>query len=319
MTFSAIFYNFCLAFMTMIAAILNSQGTFDIKEVPIPIPATGEVLVKVGICGVCRSDLITVKQSGIPLLAGFPGHEIAGMRTDTGQQVAVLQFPGQGYAEYLSVPETYILPLTEAVSDILPEPLACAVNIVSRGMTEDASRVLIIGAGYMGWTLISILRYLYPGLIIDVMDNRHSALCNAFAAGASHTFAPVMATAKEATGGIGYDVVFEAVGLQETLDLATDLCTMHGRIVIAGYHQGNRVVNMQKWNWKGFEIINAHEREPAVYLEGLKTGLRMVKSGRLTVPPISHRYKLADINLAFDETKRCPEGFTKACIDFTMN
>lgn len=305
--------------MTMMAAILNSRGTFDIMKVPIPAPATGEVLVKVGICGVCRSDLITVRQPGVPALAGFPGHEITGMRTDNGQQVAVLQFPGQGYAEYLTVPEPYAHPLTDGTADLLPEPLACAVNIVSRGMPDEAVRVLIIGAGYMGCTLVALLRYLFPDILIDAMDNRQSAQCQAITAGANHAFAPAVATGKEATGGKGYDVVFEAAGRQETIDLATDLCAMRGRMVIAGYHQGNRSVNMQKWNWKGFEVINAHEREPSVYFEGLKTGLRMVKSGKLTIPAISHRFQLADINQAFEITKQCPEGFTKACIDFTMN
>ena len=40
--------------------------------------------------------------------------------------------------------------------------------------------------------------------------------------------------------------------------------------MIAGYHQdGLRQVNMQLWNWRGIDVINAHERDPRVYISGM--------------------------------------------------
>ena len=53
------------------------------------------------------------------------------------------------------------------------------------------------------------------------------------------------------------------VGKQWPLDLAGELTRERGRLVIAGYHQdGPRQVNMQLWNWRGLDVINAHERDP---------------------------------------------------------
>lgn len=304
--------------MKMLAAIPTSKGTFDIGEVPMPVPAKSETLVEVHVCGICRSDFVSLRQPIAAGMAGFPGHEIVGRRVDNGQPVAVLQFPGRGYASFVSVPNNYLVPLPQSATDILPEPLACAVNILTRGMDELAARILIIGTGYMGCLLISLLRYLYPEVKIDAMDARASARSQALGAGAANALPATVANGKEATDGCGYPLVIEAAGLQETIDLATDLCTHKGRIVIAGYHEGSRLVNMQKWNWKGFEIINAHEREPMLYLEALKTGLRMVAGKQVMVPAISHRFRLSDIHEAFEITSRCPEGFTKACIDFTL-
>src|SRR4029079_5015193 len=70
-----------------------------------------------------------------------------------------------------------------------------------------------------------------------------------------------------------YDVVVEAAGVQETLDLAARLGRVRGRLIVAGYHQdGVRTVDMQLWNWRGLDVVNAHERDPAAYLEGMRQG-----------------------------------------------
>ena len=76
--------------------------------------------------------------------------------------------------------------------------------------------------------------------------------------------------------------MIEAVGQQWPLDLAGELTAERGRLVIAGYHQdGPRQVNMQLWNWRGLDVINAHERDPAVYLAGMRDAAEAVAGGRL--------------------------------------
>jgi threonine dehydrogenase-like Zn-dependent dehydrogenase len=73
---------------------------------------------------------------------------------------------------------------------------------------------------------------------------------------------------KRLTGGAMCERVIEAVGLQWPLDLAGEITGERGRLVIAGYHQdGKREVNMQMWNWRGIDVINAHERDPRAYVQ----------------------------------------------------
>src|ERR687897_3020562 len=88
--------------------------------------------------------------------------------------------------------------------------------------------------------------------------------------------------------------VIEVVGLQWPLDLAGELTRIRGRLVIAGYHQdGPRQVNMQLWNWRGLDVINAHERDPAVYVEGIRGAVEAVSSGVLDLSRLfTHTYGL---------------------------
>lgn len=61
---------------------------------------------------------------------------------------------------------------------------------------------------------------------------------------------------------------------------------MSGRLIIAGYHQdGPRQVDMQQWNWRGLDVINAHERDPAVAARGLREAMSAVDSGSIAPFP----------------------------------
>jgi threonine dehydrogenase-like Zn-dependent dehydrogenase len=66
-----------------------------------------------------------------------------------------------------------------------------------------------------------------------------------------------------------------------------------------------------------FQIINGHVRSAGVYVEGMKIGLGLLESGRLSMGPlITHRFPLADINRAFAFAAEKNEGFVKGVIAF---
>jgi len=89
-----------------------------------------------------------------------------------------------------------------------------------------------------------------------------------------------------------------------------------GKLIVAGYHQdGPRQVNMQMWNWKGIDVVNAHERDPEVQLQGLREAVEAVASGRLDPRPLyTHEYPLERLGEALDATRDRPEGFLKALV-----
>ncbi len=122
---------------------------------------------------------------------------------------------------------------------------------------------------------------------------------------------------KALTGEAMCERVIECVGKQWPLDLAGEIVGMGGRLVVAGYHQdGPRQVNMQNWNWKGIDVINAHERDPAVQLRGVREAVEAVASGRFDPAPLyTHRYPLEKLDEALDATRDKPRGFVKALID----
>jgi threonine dehydrogenase-like Zn-dependent dehydrogenase len=121
---------------------------------------------------------------------------------------------------------------------------------------------------------------------------------------------------KQLTGERLCDRVIEAVGKQWPLDLAAELTAEGGRLVIAGYHQdGPRQVNMQLWNWRGFDVVNAHERDPAVALQGMKDALEAIENG--VIDPamvITHEFALEQLGEALNTTRDRPGAFVKAVV-----
>jgi threonine dehydrogenase-like Zn-dependent dehydrogenase len=171
----------------------------------------------------------------------------------------------------------------------------------------------------MGTLLLQFVVRLGAAQVIAI-DPRQSARALAAKLGADVTLDPKEADPVEAvlarTGGEGADVVIEATGAQQGLDLATALTRTRGRLVIYGYHQADpRTVEMQLWNLRGLDVVNAHQRDDDDYLAGMRAGLAMLEHGKLDMQSlVTHRFALADIGAAFALADRCPEGFVKAVV-----
>ena len=72
---------------------------------------------------------------------------------------------------------------------------------------------------------------------------------------------------------------------------------------------------MQLWNWRGLDVINAHEREPAVYLDGMRMAIEAMTRGDLAPEPLyTHRLPFDKMSAAFELLDSRPEDFMKALI-----
>ncbi len=117
------------------------------------------------------------------------------------------------------------------------------------------------------------------------------------------------------TGGDLCDVVVEAVGTQEPLDLCGELTRVRGRLVIAGFHQdGSRTVDLQLWNWRGIDVVNAHERDPEVALEGIRSAAAAVAAGSFDPTPLYTSFPLDRLDQAMDAVAERPDRFLKALV-----
>ncbi len=316
---------------TMKAAILVGPQQVEIQDMAVPAPGTNEILVRVEGCGVCGSNLPVWEGRpwfSYPLAPGQPGHEawghivqlgsgVQGMQP--GDRVAILSYAG--YAEYdlAAASATVLLPPALAAQPFPAEPLACAMNVFARSGIRVGDTVAIIGIGFLGALLTSLA--VNAGARVIAITRRPFALDIARAAGAAQTLVMddhwrLIAEVKQLTGDLGCDVVIEAVGQQWPLDLAAELTRIRGRLVIAGYHQdGLRQVNMQLWNWRGLDVINAHERDEAVYVAGMRAAVDAVTVGHLDPNPLfTHTLPLDQIAAAFALLAERPDGFLKALV-----
>ena len=315
----------------MRAAVFTGPGRVQVERVPIPEPAAGEVRVRLEGSGVCASNLLPWEGAPwveYPLAAGAPGHEgwgaidALGEGVDDvalGDRVAVLSY--RAYAEYDIAPAEWVVPVPEALRErpVPAEPLGCAVNVFRRSAIEAGQTVAIIGIGFMGALLTRLAANV--GARTIAISRRPFSLEVARAFGADEAIPMddhrrIIARVQALTDGQGCERVIEAVGLQWPLDLAGELTRERGRLVVAGYHQdGPRQVNMQLWNWRGLDVINAHERDPRVYVEGMRAAVAEIARGTLDPTPLyTHCFPLEGLGEALAGTRDRPDGFLKALV-----
>jgi L-iditol 2-dehydrogenase len=310
-------------------AVLTEPRRFAIAEAPVPEIGPDEVLLRVAACGVCASELdIYQGLAGHASYPWHPGHEVSGVVERAGERVATpaagdpvaAWVTARGYGEYLAVPAAHCFPAGDVPLELaLGEPLACAVNAVELAGVALGDDVLLIGAGFMGQLLQRLVQLRGPRRVL-VADYRDDALARSAAAGATATVnparQPLAEAVRELTDGAGADVTFEATGVQAALEAAGACTRMSGTVVIAGYHQGPpRQLPLGEWNWNAFRIANAHFRDLATILRGMRAGMRLLTSGRVSLDGlVTHRFPLATIDEAFRTAIEKPEGFVKATV-----
>jgi propanol-preferring alcohol dehydrogenase len=161
----------------MRAAVLERPGQpLKTTNLPDPTPDNGQLLLRVGACGVCRTDLhLRDGEIQTPKLPIVLGHQIVG-RTDDGRRVGVpwlgytdgtcrycraglenlcvnARFTGRdidgGYAELTVADERFCLPLPEQLADEEAAPLLCGGLIGYRALrfTGDAQKLGLYGFG----------------------------------------------------------------------------------------------------------------------------------------------------------------------------
>ena len=317
----------------MRAAVLDGPGAIRIEEVAKPEPGESEVRIRLEGCGVCASNLepwAGQEWMTYPGEAGGLGHEGWGVIDAVGAGVSDLA-PGdrvaalsyRSFADYDVAPADMVarLPPELAGKPFPGEPLGCAFNIFRRSDIRAGQTVAIIGIGFLGAALTRLATD--AGARVIAISRRQESLDLARHYGAAETVPmhdhwAIIEQVKALTGEAMCERVIEAVGKQWPLDLAGELIGFGGKLIVAGYHQdGPRQVNMQTWNWKGIDVINAHERDPAVQMQGLREAIDAVASGRLDPEPLyTHRYGLEQLGAALDATRDKPGNFVKALVTF---
>ncbi|WP_064686517.1 MDR/zinc-dependent alcohol dehydrogenase-like family protein [Rhizobium bangladeshense] len=318
----------------MRAAVVTGPGRLSVETRPTPKPGPGQVRVRLEGCGVCASNLTPwagPEWMTFPTEPGGLGHEgwgivdaVGSEVTDLqpGQRVAVLSYHAYATHDIADASMVAVLPKELGGKPFPGEPLGCAMNIFRRSNIQSGETIAIIGIGFLGALLTQLAAT--QGARVIAISRRPYSLDVAKQMGAVETIAMddhwrIIESLKELTDGKFCDCVIEAVGKQWPLDLAGELVKERGRLIVAGYHQdGPRQINMQLWNWRGLDVINAHERDPAIYMQGIRDAIEAVRQGRIDPEPLyTHRYPLERLDEALDATRDRPDGFLKALVQYS--
>lgn len=168
-----------------VAVYTGPREPFSIEERPTPQPGPDELLVRIGRCGICATDVSTwTGDAGMETNKVY-GHEFAGEVVARGERVKGIpigarvtaqcvtacgrceecarghlcfcpewkQHPTGGFGQYMTIPEreAYVLPPPLTLEDgALVEPLAVGLRGVKLAGVEAGARVLVLGAGPIG-------------------------------------------------------------------------------------------------------------------------------------------------------------------------
>ena len=254
---------------------LHGPGDLRLHEEPIPITGVGEKLLRVTAVGICGSDLHWFHEAGIgdtrldkPLILG---HEFSAV-TENGERVAVdpaipcgecgycirgdpnfcekLYFAGQGdqdgaLREWIAWPQRCLFPLPDALSDAdgaMLEPLGIAIHAVDLAHLKVGMTVGVFGSGPIGLLIMQLAKLAGVSTIIatDVLPHRVEAARN-FGADVAHLVGSKLTNpGAEMFGRRGLDVVFEAAGDNNAVEMAITATKPGGKVIVVGIPPDDR-------------------------------------------------------------------------------
>ncbi len=195
--------------LTRIAPIAGTTPPLQEADLPVPQPGEGEVLLRISACAVCHTELDEIEgRTAPPHLPVIPGHQIVGRVERAGEGVGGIR-PGErvgvawiysacgvceqcrsgnenlcpdfratgrdapgGYAEYMTVPASFIHPIPAGLTDFQAAPLLCAGAIGYRSLNltglRNGDTLGLFGFGASGHLVLKMVRARFPATKVYV-------------------------------------------------------------------------------------------------------------------------------------------------------
>lgn len=335
----------------MKALICEEPGRLSVISRPEPVPAEGEVLVRIRRVGVCGTDF-HIFQGKHPFLE-YPrvmGHELsgtvetapAGSGLSTGQNVYIVPYLScgkcvacrrgvtnacqnisvlgvhrdGGMAEFLCVPVSNVIPAGNASLDdaAMIEFLAIGAHGVKRGGITAQDRVLVVGSGPIGMSAIIFGKA--RGASVTVMDMREDRLAfTTEALGADHLLLAneeAEAKAKLLTDGDFFDVVIDATGNAGAMQRGFGFVAHAGRYVLVSVVRTDITFSDPEFHKRETTLFASRNAQPDDFAEVV----RQMDAGKVPTRALNtHRGALEDGAALFKDWLRPEAGVIKAILE----
>jgi NADPH:quinone reductase len=247
----------------VVAATPGGPEVLTVETRPRPVPAAGQILIRVEAAGVNRPDVL--QRMGLyappPGASDVLGLEVAGTvvgrgpgaaRYSDGARVVAL-VPGGGYADYCVAHEGSVLPMPHGLTAIeasaIPETFFTVwTNVFERGALKAGETLLVHGGtSGIGTTAIMLAKALGARVIATAGSAAKAARCEEIGAdvGIDYVKEDFVARTKEATGGRGADVILDMVG-GDYVECNYSAAAMDARIVQIAFLRGPKAtINLQ--------------------------------------------------------------------------
>lgn len=326
----------------MKAAVVYAPMDFRVEQVPMPEAADEGLLLKVIACGLCGSDLRTLRSGHRKVtLPWIVGHEISGQVVELGARYAgqwqlgdllavgpvvycgVCDFcingqyelcenlreiaqawPG-GFAEYVAIPpEALRLGTIQRVPEgldpvyaAISEPVSSCVHAQERGQVGLGDTVVIIGAGPIGCTHISLARARGADKVIiaDIVAEK-LRLAQAFEPDVTLNVGEVdlVGEVRRLTNGKGADVIITATPAPVAIVQAVEMARKSGRILVFGglpKDNSKPGVDMNTIHYNALQLIGTTTFAP----RHQRIALQLLASGRVPGDKlVTHQFPLSE-------------------------
>ena len=330
----------------MKALILNSITNLEYNseplkmvELPKPVPADNEVLIKVLSCGVCHTELDEIEGRTPPrIFPVVPGHQVIGIVESTGRKVTKLNIGERigvawifstcgkcsfciagyenlcpefvatgrdvngGYAEYMTVPESFTYPIPDIFNNSQAAPLLCAGAVGYRSLKlsgiKENGNIGLTGFGASAHIVLQIIRHKYPNTKIFVFARSENERAFAGEQGAFWT-------------GETSDII------PEKLDLIIDTTPVWKPIIDSLRHLkpgGRLVINaIRKEEIDKSQLLNLDfsehlwmEKEVKSVANVTRNDVRefLAMAAEIPILPVFQEYSLSEANVALTELKK---------------
>lgn len=303
------------------------KGDFRLKEEKVKDPQVDEVQIKTLANGICMYEVSLYTGIEKSKEGSVIGHEGIGVVVKVGKNVKSVKEGDyvvcNNWRSIQNLKEEDVVKFNikpEDPSLYIAEPVECVVNALRFYQIKPGDRVLLIGAGFMGLlNLEGICKY--PVEEIVVMDIKEYNLKIAEKLGATEIL-NVKEDKEEKVKKLAenpFDIIVECAGVEETIEIATNLVKTGGKIVLFAWHHGYRKVNAGLWHTKGLTILNT---SPLMGInlkkwENRKIAVRLLENGTFDLSPlITHKFPVEKIKEAMEISSKRPEGFIKSVILF---
>ena len=330
--------------------LVQIHGVDDVRidTVEKPTVGSGDILVRVSLCGICGSDLSYISLGGLGLTQPMPlGHELTGTVEELGEGVTGLKVGdrvvvnpmanansiGNGgsegaFAPYLLVRNVVqgndaVLKVPDELSPeqaAMVEPLSVALHGCHQGGAQAADSAVIFGAGPIGLCVALCLKHigLKSVVVVDLseyrlkMAERIGAIPFQAGSGDLAQFLLEQHGAGEVMGmpAPGTDIFFEATGAAPVFEQIVNTARTGARVVVLGVHKAPVQMDLTNLLMRELKITGS-----MAYPDEFPEVIAMLRSGTVDVTPlISHRFPLSEFDTALARAKD-GAGAIKVMID----
>jgi propanol-preferring alcohol dehydrogenase len=324
----------------MLAASFLGKGRIELREVPIPKPGEGQVLVKVAACALCGSDRDLYHYGSKTV----PGHETAGTIVETGSGTSLklgthgsvylfswcgscssckkgrygrcydtkadygYREPG-GFEEYMVVDEQSFLPVPENISVeeavMLLDVCGTTGHALRRGKIKSAKTVAVLGSGPIGLGTVFMaqqLGKLDKIVATDIVPYR-LRLAESLGAKVYDALETNWLTKIEEDEPAGFDIVLETTAKPDIQSKSINLCNDGGWVVLIGIPSSKIIGKMEIVDTKDFILSEKNVTGSEYFLpEEFEENLSLLKKAKLNIEKIiTHKYPLKKIEVAYQK------------------